>query len=271
MKKIVFLLFFVVLFLPFTLFAQINLEPSGARPIAMGNAYVSQGGVWSISHNQAGLTSLGKSTFAVSHQNKFAVDQLSTNSILLALPSKIGCFGFDFHRLGWTKWNESNSKFSFARSFGQSVSASLSFSVYTSRIAVEDVNLRAMGAQMGIIYHYSNKTSFGFHLTDPFKFGDSVEQIVTIARLGGHSYLSNTFLLTYELAKYQYEKNLDVRMGFEWLASHNFKVRSGISTVPYLFSAGIGYLFDFLEADLSFSYHQYLGLTPSISVAVHRP
>lgn len=270
MKKII-ILFFVLVLVPVSLFSQINLEPSGARPSSMGNAYVSQGGVWAITHNQAGLVSVETPTFAVSHQNKFSVSQLSTNSILLALPSTVGCFGLDYHRLGWNKWNESNLAFSFARRFGHKLSASLAFSMYSSRIAQENISLTAWGTQMGLIYQYSDKTSFAVHLSDPFKFGDADDDIAMIVRVGGHSSLSSSFLLCYELAKYQEEKEIDVRIGAEWMASPNFMVRAGVSTAPYFFSAGIGYLFGFLEADLSFAYHQYLGMTPSISVAVHRP
>jgi hypothetical protein len=254
--------------------AQTRLDANAARPTAMANAYVSQSGIWSLVHNQAGLTSIEKPTLAVSYQSRFSLKQLSTNSIMVALPTAAGNFGIDFHRLGWKNWNESNLSAAFARTFGNRFSAALAFRLYTSKIPAENINLAMAGVDLGAQYALTEKTSLGLHLSDPLTAnisGSESENVLPASiRLGGHTQFGTAFLLSYEAFKTDGLATA-ARIGTEWSASPEFKIRAGISTTPYRFVAGIGYNFDFLETDLAFAYHQYLGVTPSISVRLSLP
>jgi hypothetical protein len=61
-------------------------------------------------------------------------------------------------------------------------------------------------------------------------------------------------------------QKLFIRTGFEYEAVKNFQVRGGFSTENSSFSFGLGYLLKSMKIDLSFSTHDRLGVTSSVSI-----
>jgi long-subunit fatty acid transport protein len=57
------------------------------------------------------------------------------------------------------------------------------------------------------------------------------------------------------------------RAGIEFSVVKNFVLRTGIATNSTLISLGMGYKTKGLSIDLAFSYHQYLGYSPFITLS----
>jgi hypothetical protein len=62
------------------------------------------------------------------------------------------------------------------------------------------------------------------------------------------------------------DENIIIRGGFEYEAVKKFWMRGGFSTENSSFSFGLGYLLKSLKIDLSFSTHERLGVTSSVSL-----
>jgi comEA protein len=58
---------------------------------------------------------------------------------------------------------------------------------------------------------------------------------------------------------------LEFRCGIEYLLFHRIALRSGFSTEPAQFCAGLGFLFSHFEVDYAATTHQSLGLTHHLS------
>jgi len=84
-------------------------------------------------------------------------------------------------------------------------------------------------------------------------------------RVGCHTFLSDDFLISAEAEKTGNTKPV-FKLGMEWQTIHNLYFRSGFNTGPTKLFTGIGFRYRFFKTDFAFSYNQYLGFTPSISL-----
>jgi len=244
---------------------------TGARYAAMGNVGVMCSGLWSVSHNQAGLGFYNHLTAGFYHENRFALSEFSLHSLAFSLPTGTGTFGLSCSFFGYSAYNESKIGLGFGKALNNKFSAGLQFDWLNTHISDETGNTGAMAIEAGILAKPIENLSIGFHVFNPTvsSFSNLVrkEQIPVIIRLGiGYEYREKVFLA------FETEKDLKMnppffKAGIEYRIIQNLYARTGV-VISNLVShaAGVGMILKRMEIDLAFSHHQILGYTPHFSI-----
>jgi len=260
------ILFFVLL--PAGSFATGNY-PAGARALALSNAFISLSDTWSTFHNQAGVAIVKNVTAGFYHESKFNVDELALSAGSVLIPVKSGSFGLSFYQFGKGSFKEHK----FGLAFGKQLSPALSAGVqldYFSQTFPE--NQRAKGtatAEGGIIWQATDELYLGAHIFNPFGAGfetfSGKQKLPAILRIGGHYQFDEIVLIIVEIQKKSNTSAL-LKTGIEFEPIEKFALRFGVAGKPLNYTAGLGYKSGKISADIGFSYHGNLGVTPSVSV-----
>jgi len=269
-SKLIFV-FFVPGIFPNIIFALEN-HPAGARSLGLSHASVSFTDVWGTFHNQAGIAGLDGFSAGFFYESRFGVDLLSLSAGSVVLPVGEGAFGLSFFQFGSGLFKENKYALAYARQLSEKWSAGIQLD-YLSQVFPE--NARAKGfatVEGGVLFQPSDKLHLGAHVFNPVKGGIEAPagkvEMPVIFRGGGHYRFSEMVLLAFEAEKDNQNPAL-LKTGIEFLPVENLALRFGVSGKPFKYTAGVGYKTGNLSADLGFSYHGNLGITPSISVQIH--
>lgn len=249
--------------------AHSNVFPTGARPAGMGNAFISQFNEFSMYHNQAGLAKVKHKSISLFFENRFMIKQMSERAGIFTLPTSHGNFAFQFNSFGQPAWAESNAGIAYALDLSKKLSGGVQLNYFGVRLP--EANRTAMTAsfEIGAIYQINEKTFFGIHLANPY--APSINTVVYTEnipwrfRIGGHTKFSNDFMISYEAEKMEQFRTV-CKLGAQWEVANRFFIRGGINTSPSRFFTGFGYETNKLSFDFAFSYHQYLGYIPALSI-----
>jgi hypothetical protein len=259
----------VLLFSAKTGYSLSNTSPTSSKASGMGNAFVSQYDESSIFYNQAGLANIKKTSIAFYYENRFLVKELSARSGLIAFTTGSGNFAIHYNTTGPSQWSESIAGISYSRYLSKKLSTGLKFNYFGIRLPEENTTVATVSFELGAIYQLNNKTFFGVHIANPYApaittLNYSV-QIPWDLTVGGHTNFSENFTLSYEIEKIESQSSI-LKVGVQWEATKNVFVRGGLNTNPSQFFTGFGYKTQFLSIDTAFSYHQYLGYSPSVAL-----
>ena len=266
MKKI----YSIILSLGITFSIQAGNEdfPIGARSAGMGNASVSQSDVWSAHHNQAGLGFVRDISAGVYYENRFLLKELSIKGGVMALPVKGGTFGLCISNFGYSLYNENKYSLSFAKAFGNKLSAGIAMDYLTTKIAEGYGSRGVLAAEFGIQAKPLKGLTIGAHVFNPTraKIADyNDERLPTIIRFGGDYSFSDKVTVAVETEK-DIAKKAIFKAGIEYKPVKEFYLRAGVGTNPTLTSFGFGINLKNLKIDVSANYHQTLGISPQIGL-----
>lgn len=242
--------------------------PAGSSAAAMGNAAIVSKGFWSSFHNQAGLASLESLTFGIHHENRFGVPEFGLQAFGVALPTKPGTLSFNIYYFGFSKYNEIKAGLSFGRYLSEILAVGIQLNYLHTHISNLYGNTSTLTVEGGFIAEPLPGLFIGAHIYNPTRakiktFYD--QPVPTILRFGlGYNYGDRAVI------NIETEKDLDrkviLKAGTQITVIDNFVIRAGIAGSPVQSSFGLGYAFKNLKADLAFSNHQILGLTPHFSL-----
>lgn len=250
-------------------YSQSDNFPLGARAAALGNAYSSESGLWSVHHNQAGLGFYPHLSMGFHHENKFLVDEFNLHAFALTLPVNSGTFGLSYSYYGYKIYNESKVGLAYGRQFGNGFSAGIQLNLHHNYLEGEFGNRNALSVEGGIQYKPGERVRLGIHLFNPTQStisyrNDTIPAILTsgvtvlpISRL--------SWML--QLRKYL-NRDIRIESGIEYLLMESLYIRGGIMTEPFQSTFGIGYLINKVSADIAFTRHPVLGFTPHFSLQV---
>ena len=270
MKKLRYLLF---LFAALPLLSEASGEhhPIGGRSAGMANASVTSYDFWSISHNQAGMTSIRNFSAGIYYENRFGLKELGLKSGAVILPLKSGVFGLNIKNFGYSQYNETKIGLAYAKQFSPKFSAGVQLDYLSTHIAENYGNTSAIAAEAGIIYKLNTKMAIGAHIYNPTRakiasYND--ERAPTIAKLGLSYIFSEKVMIAIETEKdIQYDPYF--KAGIEYHPIKQLYIRTGISTNPVLNAFGFGLDFKNFKFDFATSYHRTLGFTPQFSIIFH--
>ena len=273
-------IFSFLIFISFVLIAKAGNEnfSIGARSAGMGSASVSLYDVWSAQQNQAGLGFVRDYSAGVYYENRFLLKELSIRGGVAAVPVKGGTFGLCITNFGYTEYSENKYCLSFAKSFGNILSAGIAMDYLTTKIAEGYGTKGVFAAEMGIQAKPIKGLTIGFHIYNPTRtklVNYDNESIPTIMRLGADYSFSDKVILAIETDK-DISQRANFKAGIEYKAVKEFYLRIGITTNPTLSSFGFGLNLKNIKIDFSATYHQVLGfssqlgLTYSIKKSEHR-
>jgi hypothetical protein len=253
--------------------AQSLTHPTGAKSVSMARALTGEYHTWAIAHNPAGSAKVTKAVFAIDYENRFLVPELSVRSATATLPSSSGNFALLYSSFGPSHWNESHTALSYSRFLGKQISCGLTFDYFRQKLPETGKSASAIGFGLGTIVHVSPDVRLGFCVKNPFSqpigYPLGKAPIPWKVHLGGTAKISPTLILVGEITKEKSQKAV-YQLGSEWNLVAPCYLRWGIDSQTR-FSAGLGFVHHLFQFDIAFSYHSFLGYTPTISLQIELP
>jgi hypothetical protein len=262
MRKL-YLLISIILFTSF-LKAQDN---NGPRITALGNAGVALQDVWSVKNNQAGIAGLKKPTLAAGYENRFGINELSTQAAVFAIPIKDYALGLSFNSYGVIDYRENKTGISLAKSFGSKVYLAIGLNYHQLKINNYG-NAKAISVDVGLQYQAFPKLWLASHISNPnqSKYGVNTDQIIpTHIQFGANYIFSEQLLIITQIEKIL-DAQVDFKAGIEYKIIKFVALRGGISVNPFKQFAGFGINYQRVNIDFAVASHPVLGYSPQVAL-----
>lgn len=240
----------------------------GARSSGMGNASVSLSDAWSANQNQAGLGFVRDISAGAFYENRFMLKEISVKGGVVALPVKGGTFGLAISNFGYSLYSENKYSLSFAKSFGDKLSAGVAIDYLTTKIAEGYGSKGVLAGEFGIQAKPLKGLTLGAHVFNPTRTKISSyddERLPTVFRFGGDYNFSDLVTVAVETEKDLAEKAI-FKAGLEYKPVKELYLRVGVGTNPTLTSFGFGINLNNFKIDIAANYHQTLGISPQLGL-----
>ncbi len=248
--------------------------PVPPRFRSLGDASVSLQSPLSVFSNPAGFALEKQRAFGVQYENRFLLSELSTASAFLVLPVGKTNFGFSFSQFGQDSFREIKLSFAVAKKLSGRLLAALQFHYFSLNIPENREHVATFMVDFGAQYRLGPDLWLGAQLFNPHPM---ILQSLHLElnypmdmRFGLHKTFDDLVLVAIDIRK-QDERPVGVNSGLELRVMEQFQLRLGFETQWSLFSMGAGYSISRIQTDLAFSYHQYLGYSPSFSIYYQLP
>lgn len=263
-------LFYLSFFFLFSLsvYTQDQL-PMGARSAGMSHASVCLDDIYSSFNNQAGLGFLEEIEVALVYENRFITSEINKMGLAAAFPvHKIGTFGINFQRFGYSQMNENKAGIAYSRAFGEKFSLGIQLNVMWIHIGdVYGTRFTGTG-EISFLARPLKNWWIGAHvynLTRSPLADYQREKLNTIFKIGTAYHLKEKLVIAAEM-----EASLDVkpsfRFGLEYRPIPILFIRTGCSIYPLSPSLGMGILIKKFQVDLASRWQPVLGFTPQIAM-----
>ena len=260
------LFFFCVLFFSKHVFPSGDNYPVGGRSAGLANASVMLADYWSLFHNQAGLAFLNRTKVGI-HHKRGVIKQLSHQSVGFALPAGNGTVGGSCSYFGFSKFYELKAGLAYSMLLDKNLAGGVQLDYFYTHVNGFYGNAHSIAAEIGIIYRPLENIYIGTHVFNPFSTAQlgNVEQMPVLFRFGAGYQVQGKLLLTAE-SELDLDKKACFKAGLEYELAEAFYIRTGIATNPVTNFFGIGYTWNKLALDISFSRHIVLGYSPQFSI-----
>lgn len=254
--------------LTLSLFIWLSAFTQSARIAGLGYSSAVMFDIWSASNNQAGLATITNPTIAIGYANKFQLNELSTQSAIIGIPTKTGNFAVNYQRFGYSLYSENSFGLAYARKLGEIISAGLQFDYLHYQQTEDYGNHGVFLMEAGLIAEPINNFYIGVHIYNPWnaKLAEYNDERISSRMQFGLGYcFSEQVLFTIETEKTLNQK-ARFKGGIEYEPLPSLFLRTGIGTQPNQFSFGVGYtLWDF-TTDIAFVTHETLPVSTEISI-----
>ncbi|MFI5205248.1 MAG: hypothetical protein ACHQF2_12190 [Flavobacteriales bacterium] len=241
---------------------------TGSRTAALGGANITLCDVWSANLNQAGLAYLNQYSIGAFYENRFMLQQTGLKTIVGAVPTKAGVFGFSVVQFGYSAYSEGKYGLAYARKLGNDVSVGFQLNYVTARAGDIYGSNNNITAELGFRAKIIDNFYVAAHIYNlsHAKFDDfNNEYIPTILRAGLDYRFSKRALVIAE-AVHDGRNPLQIKAGIEYNTQEKFYLRTGISTNPFSQAFGVGIKLHELHMDIGTAYHYVLGFSPNVSL-----
>ena len=246
-----------------------ELLPTGARQAGMGRVSVAITDFWNCQNNQAGIALMDKISAGVYYESRFALNQLSTKSAAVVVPTGIGVLGATFNYFGYNLYNETKVGLVYARSFGRYLRMGIQLDYLQTSLGENYGTKGSITFELGVQSDVTNQLTLGAWVFNPIQvrladYAD--ERIPAVFRFGLAWHFSDHFFATVEAEKNTTFRPIIIRGGLEYGLKDRFFFRTGFSSGQEIFSMGFGFQFKILRFDISTVMHQSLGFSPQASL-----
>lgn len=271
MIRICFVAQVIILFLFKSSSAQFESQDIGARAIGLNGAFTSlSNNSLAVFYNPSGLGQLEYTEVSVFYSpSPFGINQISSAAFSFAKPAAFGCIGLGLKTYGFDLYRESNLILSYGNSFSGKFFYGLNLNVYNLSIQNYGSAI-SYSADAGALTYLTNFLRWGFFAgnVNGAKIGSSKAKLPQIYRTGFTAQLSEEFNLIFEAEK-DVRFPLSFRSGFEYFIGEYFELRSGISTEPVSFAAGVSIDYDIFQIEYAIHNYQDLGITNQASLTIN--
>lgn len=255
----------VIIFNALSVVAQNSATiPAGARGAGMANASATFTDIYSAFSNQAGLAYLDQLTATAFAERRFLLSDLQSISAAVALPTRSGTFALTLNHFGFEAFNEQKFGLGYARKLMDGLSLGAQVLVLNTSIPGYG-NKMNVTLELGVLSQLLPKLQLGVHVYSPMQLelADG-ENLPTIFKIGIGYLPSEKLTCTAEVEK-DIAYPARTKFGIEYEAVEQLSIRTGIATNPTTIAFGAGYqLNNGLALDITSSYHQTLGFTPTV-------
>ena len=265
------------LFLSMLLFGTLHAQEAFRVPAsfqAIGDASVNISSPLSVFSNPAGIAGQTHTSLGVQYEQRFQLKALRTASGFLVFPIHRSTFGLVVSQFGQGSWKENLFSIAVAKQLSSRFSLGITLHYFDLFLAENRDHLGTYAADLGIQYQMPNEFRAGFQLFNPYsnqaKTLNLTFRYPTTLRAGIQKLFEETLLLAFECRKVG-GKPVEIRCGMDYKIREQLQLRMGIDSRTAILSLGVGYLLDGFQTDLTFSYHQYLGYSPSFSIYYQLP
>ncbi len=240
----------------------------GTRQAGMSNTGVMFPGLWSVSHNQAGLGYIENMVVGMHHENRYLLKNLNVSSLAFAVPSGPGTLATSVQYFRYSKFHQYKIGLAYGKSFGEKLAAGIQLDYFNRYIAEGYGNENAVTFEAGLLSKPIENLYMGAHVFNPVnaKMGEAVyDKLPMIFRFGIGYCFADKLLVGIENEK---QSNLpsSLKAGIEYEIISRLKIRAGMTSKPVQNSFGVGYQVKNFTVDIAFSYDQVLGSTPHFSL-----
>lgn len=269
MKKVWHLVLF--LFLINSVFAGFEPSARGGKAAGMAFGSVASADFWGVFNNQAAMAWESKYRVGAFFENRYFVREMCTRGLGVTIPaSRDDVFGFAFSQYGYSAYNESKVGLSYAKVFANRVAAGLQFDYLHTASTLEGLSKGVFTFEFGLQSKINRKLMIGFYVFNPIHsqltdYNDYTEYVPVVLRFGLSYRFSDKFSMLAETEK-DLQHDAIIRFGGEYLLNERFYITGGVSTGVVLYAFGFGAKWNGFNFDIASSFHQVLGITPSVSM-----
>lgn len=229
------------------------------------------------SHSHADLFSAMQQTAAIAGISNPAVGASGVRPYLLpginqyqlaaVYPVSSGSFGFKAATRGGTGFSTSQAGLTYARKFGPGLSAGLSFTWNSIKVAGYG-STAVPSAEAGILLHVTRELHAGLQVRNPAsrKWGIYKQEQLPMVYVTGIGYEPSPFFYCSAEFIKEEEQPVDVSVSFRYKPADRFWVKAGLFAGTSQVWAGAGFQFSRCRFDLFFSWHPQLGITPGTGI-----
>ncbi len=238
-----------------------------ASETALAGATVSLRASEGLVNNPA---SIGFSSFTigVNYSNRYLLGDLSGQSIFLVLPISESRFGLALERAGNEAFRNNHIVVGVAKSLAKGLSAGLNFHYYN--LVMEESSFIpslltcALGLQWSSDRWGIGMNAFNFYSlqSDPQKYS---WKLSSVYRIGIHRGFDEKLFILGQIT-YKDDSSWVVDCAMEYRVVERCVLRTGLKTESLTLAMGIGFFFGKFRTDFAFSYHEYLGFSPSVTI-----
>lgn len=242
----------------------------GARQIALSNSDVAlSDDVFSVFNNPAGLSQLNWREVGIYYSPApFGIKELSNAYLCYNEPSRLGSFGFGVMTYGFNLYRENNIILSYSN-FYKDFYFGLAAKYYM--LSIENYGqAKTLMFNIGGLIYIRDDTKWGIYFDNISRstIGSSKSQLPYSFKTGlSYSPVIEMQVNTSAEKINGYEYSLS--LGLEYNLFRHLYIRSGFSTQPDRFSAGVGINYSYFQFDYAVFTHMDLGLTHQAGFIIH--
>ncbi len=269
LKQIVCLAVIIIIGLkPFILQAGNENWSLGAKQAGMGFTSVTLFDQWSTSQNPAGLARITIPSLGLFHENRFLIPEMSLKAFSFVLPTnEAGTFGLDLSYFGYTKYYELKTGIAYGIVIGKRLAIGSKINLLNTHFAELYGKKLTVAADLGFILEAADNLFIGGHIYNLTRSKLAVyndERVPTVLKFGiGYRFTEKLYITTEAEKDLLYK--IIYKVGLDYRFLNNLYMRAGATTSPDRLSFGLGYQIKKIRADIAFSYHQILGISPHLS------
>ncbi|WP_257656993.1 hypothetical protein [Parapedobacter lycopersici] len=240
---------------------------TGTRHQAMGGTGTALQEIYSLTANPAGLTRLDQVVVHVAYRQHFLSTEITGQTALLGIPTRLGNMGVRIHRYGLQDAYEAlHGGVVYAKPLGPKLALAISVNFHQLRIPAYRVD-RSFSADAGLQYHIREDLVVGIHYQNIGNMGyERVYGVVPSTLRIGVGYQLGKVILTSD-AVYDLTRTLDGRAGLEYALTAALWLRGGFSLYPLQQYAGFGLAWDHMVVDVATTFHPRLGISPQMGIS----
>jgi len=259
---------FFLFWIPALCIAQLN---PGAKQIALSNSDAAMcNDVFSVFNNMAGLDCLTKTQIGLFYSpSPFGFKELANGYLCVNRPFEFGSLGIGVMTYGFDLYKENRFTAAYSRQIFPGYYAGASINYQTVSIK----NYGSSGSlffNAGFLCSFVRNLYWGVYINNVTRasIGSDKNQLPTVLN-SGFCYTPKENLYINAAIEKDFDYNPSLKFGIDYTIISLLSLRTGFSTEPETFTAGIGINYLYFNCDYSILNHPDLGITHQFGIIIN--